>query len=32
VLHYDEMKPYRPPNLRGHREVRHYYEAAPHVA
>jgi uncharacterized protein (DUF2235 family) len=32
VLHYNEMKPYRPPNLRGHREVRHYYEAAPHVA
>ena len=26
VLHYDVMKPYRPPNLRHHREVKQYYE------
>jgi hypothetical protein len=25
VLHYDLMKPYRPPNLRHHRDVKQYY-------
>jgi uncharacterized protein (DUF2235 family) len=26
VLHYDEMKPYRPENLRRHQDVRQYYD------
>ncbi|MGF9763256.1 DUF2235 domain-containing protein [Microvirga sp. 0TCS3.31] len=26
VLHYDEMKPYRPENLRHHQDVRQYYD------
>lgn len=25
VLHYDETKPYRPENLRHHRDVKQYY-------
>jgi hypothetical protein len=31
VLHYDEMKPYRPENLRRHQDVKQYYEDGPAV-
>ena len=27
VLQYDKMAPYRPENLRGHRQVKHYYSS-----
>jgi uncharacterized protein (DUF2235 family) len=32
VLHYGEMKPYRPENLRRHQDVKHYYDDGPAIA